>query len=454
MREVFRFWGFQPEDWRRLCGPDRTIRSDRGAGAPPTFGTIRFSDRMLRDFLPEYADALAQGVPSFILGLADGPADGEPMAWLEPGGQALLSLGADGSWRFRFDVDATIDYIQQERYFETKPPTYVRLGLSPEKLPAAVKKAILVGFAASRAVFRNVGQNRAFPSLYKDWSVDVWRFLVRAIAHDLESRPLWPEGKRYAIVLNHDVDTEWGFENDLGIKTFREIEEGLGLRSAWLTVARLHEAGRSVLKDLMDEGHEIGCHGTVHDHKIAYLSPDRARARMEGANAFLREFDCVGFRSPSYHHSDALYAGLDGIMDYDMSMHDCFENDNSPASSLEGCSTCFPFHISGTRVLQIPTTVAEDLVLELAGQEPDQALSTQRQLIQDIAKRYGVANILTHPEPQLSARPPWIAVYRNLLEGLVGDDEAWFALPRDVSDWWKRREADIDALWKAEEKAA
>ena len=55
-----------------------------------------------------------------------------------------------------------------------------------------------------------------------------------------------------------------------------------------------------------------------------------------------------------------------------MSMHHCSENANSPVPSpFEGCSTFLPIRIAGTDELEIPTTVAEDFDLELAGQQFD-----------------------------------------------------------------------------------
>ena len=97
------------------------------------------------------------------------------------------------------------------------------------------------------------------------------------------------------------------------------------------------------------------------------MDAEAVRRRLRSVQGFLEEFACIGFRSPSYHHSASLYAGLDGILDYDLSMHDCIENPNSPVARREGCSTCFPFRIVDTRVLEIPTTMPEDFVLEMNG---------------------------------------------------------------------------------------
>ncbi len=457
MRGVFQFWGYGRDAWERLTGDEGTIiPATAGETHRTTFGRLRFTGPA-RDLLADFADAIDPGPHAFIRFPEPSVAAGSDTAVvrLETDGGEMLPLLSlvDGRWRFYFDVDETIEYVQQERYFETRPPIYVRLGVAPESLPAAARKAAMMAFGVSRALIRKVKYPAPFPRPYKDFSVDVWRFLVRAIVDQSPGDvpagvALWPDGKDYAVVLNHDVDTTWGLDNADGIAAFRAIEESLGLRSAWMVVAELDQAGASSFRDLAQAGHEIGCHGVRHDHDTAYLPPARIRARLEEARPFLDAYDCVGFRAPSYHRSEALYAALDSVLDYDMSMHDCFENANSQAPSFEGCATCFPFRLTDTRVLQIPTTVAEDFVLEMAGQDALQARQTQGAIVADIRRRRGVANILTHPEPQLSARRPWIDCYRGLLEDLATDQSAWFALPRDVCRWWNQRMTEIDATWR------
>lgn len=451
MKGVFRFWGYGRDAWEGLAGT-RLVGAEAGAAPLETaFGRLRFAGAG-RDLLGGFAADL-DDAPYAYVRHRPGPApSGAVLAWLDgdAGELPLLSL-EDGRFRFHFDVDESIDFVQQERYFVTRPPVYVRLGIAPENLPAGVRWLVLKAFTGSRRVLRAVRPSAPFPKTYKDFSVDVWRFAVRAMVETAPmpppGKPLWPHGKDYAVVLNHDVDSRWGIEAAAGIAAFRAVEEGLGLRSAWMVVADLYGVGRACFEELRAAGHEIGCHGARHDHATAYLPVERIRERLAEARPFLDAFACTGFRAPSYHRTEALYEALEGLVGYDMSMHDCFENANSPVPSFEGCATCFPFRVAGTRILEIPTTVAEDFVLELAGQSASQARQTQGAIVAAIRRRQGVANILTHPEPQLSARRPWLDCYAGLLEDLAGDQSAWFALPGEVAAWWNRRQAEIDARW-------
>jgi len=456
VKRIFQFWGYSPAVWARLTGDHGALRQ---AGAAPTemaFGIIRFSERTV-ELLPQFADELGSGLLGYVKYRPDAKLRGDVVVEVEPvGGGAmvpLVSLDDAGRYTFAVDVQATAEFTRQEQYLDRRPPFYARLGVSPDTFPALLRNTAMRAFGVSRALAQSVRRSAPqFPRCHKDLSVDAWLFLVLGITRQADSSvtpsvDLWPEGRRYAITLSHDLDTDWGIRHPEGIAAFRAYEEKLAIRSAWLAVATLRETGRECLHELAEAGHEIGFHGTVHDHATAYLPPKKLRERVRAAGGFLEEFQCKGFRSPSYHRSDALYAALDGLLEYDMSMHDCVENVNSPVPKREGCSTCFPFWIRGTRLLEIPTTVPEDFVLEMTGRSPDEVLSTQKEIVRKIGQRRGVANILTHPEPQLSSRPAMAQCYQELLDMVSSETDAWVARPGDVWQWWTEREERIRRLW-------
>jgi hypothetical protein len=53
----------------------------------------------------------------------------------------------------------------------------------------------------------------------------------------------------------------------------------------------------------------------------------------------------------------------------------------------------------------------------------------------------GMAVVLTHPDYLLE--PSRLRVYERFVEWLAADADAWHALPRDVSAWWRRRAASL-----------
>lgn len=452
MEESFRFWGYGPRVWHELVGPQKLIQIDDQGPLETKFGRLWFTEEAL-NLLEDFREEIEEGISAYIRLFHQGAREGRAIIRLEadnpPGSIALVTVDSLGRYHFYFDLDETISFTQQEKYVKRSPPFYVRLGLSPEVFPRVLRKAALFSFALARTFLSQPPSRPAFPRFSKDFSVDLWRFLVRTLVErhsqikDETGIPLWPKGKRYAVVLNHDVDTEWGFKNDRGIKAFREIEEKKGLRSAWMVVGNLAEMGRSCLRNLVASGHEVGFHGPDHSHSLAYLPENKIRERLSRVSRFLNDFNCLGFRSPSYHHTETLYRALDPLIHYDMSMHDVFENVNSLMPSLEGCSTCFPFRIEGTKILEIPTTVTEDFILEMKLGSPLDSLKFQLGLIEKIKKRQGVVNLLTHPEPQWSARPAWFQNYDSLLQEVSKDSSAWITLPRDLYTWWDQREKQI-----------
>lgn len=454
MKEIFRFWGYPPKVWHELVGPQGLIQIEGRAPLETKFGQLRFTQEGL-DLLGDFRKEVGEGIPAYIRLLDQGETKGKAVVRLEVEHSSesvpLVTVDSSGRYHFYLDLDETISFVQQEKYVKHNSPFYVKWGLSPDRFPPLLRKAALFSFSLTRSLFAKASRP-AFPILPKDLSVDLWYFFVQALIGRYsrikeEPLPLWPNGKRYAVILNHDVDTEWGFKNDQGIQAFREIEEKKGFRSAWMVVGNLAAMGRSCLRDLLASGHEIGFHGPDHGHALAYLPEEEIRERLSRASSFLKDFNCLGFRSPSYHRTATLYRALEPLIRYDMSMHDTFENVNSPAPSLEGCSTCFPFRIEGTEILEIPTTVTEDFVLEMKGRSPAHCLECQLGLIEKIKQRQGVVNLLTHPEPRLSAQSEWIQNYDNLLSKVAKEPFAWVALPRDLYHWWDQRERQIKQQW-------
>ena len=57
--------------------------------------------------------------------------------------------------------------------------------------------------------------------------------------------------------------------------------------------------------------------------------------------------------------------------------------------------------------------------------------------IRVVRERGGVLVLTVHPDYVTSAER--LDLYRAVLSRLVEDEQAWKALPCDVSDWWRRR---------------
>jgi len=271
--------------------------------------------------------------------------------------------------------------------------------------------------------------------------------IIKQAAPEAKEVPIWPHGKSYAVILNHDVDSNWGFEHEEGIWSLAAIEEAFGFRSAWLVVGKLFSKNWTFLEDLISRGHEIGCHGIEHSPFLAYSKKSVIIKTFDKMKSELRDLKCFGYRSPSYHHTPILFSSLSNFFSYDMSMHDTFEDVNRPVLKRSGCGTVFPFFIDGSELLEIPTTVPEDAILEAEGFDAIECSSLQLQSICSIRDRGGVVNLLTHPEPQFTSRPDWTSAYERVLLFISRDNSAWVCLPSELDQWWRARATRILASW-------
>lgn len=453
MREVYQFWGYGPDAYDATVGDGRTFGMPTSKVPHLAFGKVRVAPPIL-DRLGPFAAVCAKGWWSWLL-LDDAhrPA-GHVLATLQTtDGRArpILTRTHENEYRFAFDLDETIRFIQNERYRSPAPPWYLKLGVTPDHLPDRARRIAMLVVHRLGGLRRSTGP--PFPASPVDPAVDAWRYLVRSILDEQGMAapiPLWPEGRHYACVLTHDIDTAYSLRRPRALAALRGIEEDHGLRSAWLIVSRLATDGLGALDHLHADGHEIGFHGSHHDHRLPFLARHRLRARIETARPLIERYGATGFRSPSFLRTPALFRALDGVLHYDMSMHDTTANPAGRRLAREGCSSCFPFFTDGTDVLEIPTTIPEDWTGDLAGIAPSDFLAHQRCVTQSIKARGGIANILTHPERCFSLREPWLDVYRSWIEQVAGDPSAWIVTPGTLNRHWRHRHRTIQALWAGE----
>jgi hypothetical protein len=115
-----------------------------------------------------------------------------------------------------------------------------------------------------------------------------------AAAAPPEGWPGWPEGRRFAFVLTHDVEGHAGVAN---VKRLAELEMSLGFRSSFNFIP---EGEYSVPIELLDwlreNGFEVGVHDLHHDGSL-YRSGALFRRQAERINHYLKAWDAVGFRS-------------------------------------------------------------------------------------------------------------------------------------------------------------
>jgi hypothetical protein len=144
----------------------------------------------------------------------------------------------------------------------------------------------------------------------KDWPID----------HNAGKPPEgwsgWPDGKKFALVLTHDVETAEGLDKCYQLA---ELEERLGFRSSYNFVPWDYTVPAKLRKHLTDSGFEIGIHGLHHDNN-PFRSESVFRKQAVEISRTLKEWGTVGFRSPSMYHCLEMLHQLD--IEYDASTFD------------------------------------------------------------------------------------------------------------------------------------
>ena len=247
--------------------------------------------------------------------------------------------------------------------------------------------------------------------------------------------PGWPDGKRFALVLTHDVELAAGQEKCRQVMT---LEMDLGFRSSFNFVPERYEVSPSLRQLLVDNDFEVGVHGLNHDGKL-FRSEATFRERARRINDYLQQWDARGFRAPAMHHN-LEWIGRYLQVDYDLSTFDTdpFE------PQADGMGTIFPFVVPGQNghaYVEMPYTLPQDHGLFIILQE--RSIEIWRDKLRWIAERGGMALLNVHPDymhfgnGRLGQEEFPAEFYADFLQGVIDDyqDQYWHALPRQVAEY-------------------
>ena len=213
----------------------------------------------------------------------------------------------------------------------------------------------------------------------------------------------WPEGKQFAFILTHDVDTSRGLERCCALM---ELEERLGFRSAFYFVAEDYRIPTGLFQHMKARGFETGVHGLTHTGN-PFSSAPRWRRQAQEINLHLKRWGAVGFRSPSMYHNLEWIGHLD--IEYDLSTFDTDPFEPQP----KGLGTIFPVWVQGKDgrpgYLELPYTLPQDFTLFALMRE--RSIRIWKDKLRWVAQKGGMALVIVHPD------------YLNWGEGERGPDE-------------------------------
>ena len=180
------------------------------------------------------------------------------------------------------------------------------------------------------------------------WSEQQWRSVVSHVRAGRALRPAtWPGGARCAVALSFDVDHETGELRDGGSSIGRlsqgEFGHRVGLPSI-LTLLRRHGVRASFFvpavagllypqepRQLIDEGHEVGMHGWIHEYNSLLPQADERELMLRSADTLTRLCSVrpCGIRTPSWDfspHTLGIIREMGLVYDSSlMSDVDCYE---------------------------------------------------------------------------------------------------------------------------------
>ena len=269
---------------------------------------------------------------------------------------------------------------------------------------------------------------------------DVWPIDEKAGATP-PGWPGWPDGKRFSVVLTHDVEGARGLGR---VESLMKLESEEGFRSAFNFVPEGEYRLPAELREMMDrEGFEVGIHGLEHDGML-YKSRASFAEKAARIRDYLREWNASGFRSPLMQHK-LEWLHLLGV-DYDESTFDTDPFEPQP----DGAGTIFPFWVpgpNGSGFVELPYSLPQDFTLFAVLREPN--IDIWKKKLDWVAERGGMALINTHPDYMCfdghqKGRDEFpVSFYREFLRYVKHKyaGQYWPALPREVSSFYRKEVA-------------
>ena len=247
--------------------------------------------------------------------------------------------------------------------------------------------------------------------------------------------PGWPDSKRFALILTHDVEGVKGLSR---VERLMNLERDHGFSSCFNFVPEgEYRVPCGVRELLKDAGFEVGIHGLEHDGKL-YSSKEKFAAKALRIREYLRDWNVSGFRSPLMQHNLQWLHALNA--EYDSSTFDTDPFEPDP----DGMGTIFPFWVPGTdgnAYVELPYTLVQDLNLFQVLREPN--IDIWKRKVDWIAEQGGMVLLNTHPdymcfegkpdrdEYPVSRYAEFLSYVRERYEGAY-----WAALPREVAKYY------------------
>ena len=266
---------------------------------------------------------------------------------------------------------------------------------------------------------------------------DVWP-IDPASAEKPENWKGWPDNKKFALVIQHDVDTQKGHDS---CRKLMDIEKSFNLRSFFSFVPERYKVSSELLKDIQKQGFGLGIHGLKHDGKL-FSSESYFRECAVKINSYMKEWGTQGFTSPSMHHNLDWMHYLN--IKYSTSTFDTDPFEPNP----EGAGTIFPYLIqkdqNHSRFIEIPYTLPQDHLLYVILREKN--IDIWKKKLDWLVEQGGMALFNTHSDymnfgDTKSGNEEYpVQFYIEFLKYVIDryKGQYWHTLPGEVAEFWQK----------------
>jgi len=280
-----------------------------------------------------------------------------------------------------------------------------------------------------------MGLRRVIARRKREGFKNVWP-INEAAKHAPKNWRGWPDGKRFALVLTHDVESAGGLAK---CRNLMDLERKLGFRSSFNFIPEGdYKVPAELRQELLQNGFEVGVHDLRHDGKLYWRRNDFSES-ARSINRYLRDWNASGFRAAFMLHDRERLHHLK--IEYDASTFDTDPFEPQP----DGVNTIFPFWISdgnGGGYVELPYTLPQDSTLFLVLDEKSPEIWKTK--LDWLVAHGGMALLNVHPDyigfkNELDACEYPAAWYADFLQYVKERyrGEFWNPLPREMAQWFK-----------------
>lgn len=266
---------------------------------------------------------------------------------------------------------------------------------------------------------------------------DTWPINRRAGTKP-EGWPGWPDDKKFAVVLTHDVEGVTGLAK---CARLLELEQQQGFRSSFNLIPEgEYRVSADIRAEIARHGCEVGVHDLKHDGKL-FRSHAGFQTSAVQINQYLRAWGAAGYRSGFMVRNLEWFHELDIL--YDSSTFDTDPFELQP----DGVDTIFPFWKAAPEkfahrsrgYVELPYTLPQDSTLFLVFRHSSPEVWMRK--VDWIAANGGMVLLNVHPDymrfddERPSARTYPASFYSDFLAYIREkySGQYWQPLPREVA---------------------